>query len=95
MTTVPQGDGPPGVTIRRFVPADAPALALIFHRSVREVGSRAYSPAQVAAWSPAPVPAEAFRARVSDGRSVFVAVTGDDTPLGFIELEADGHIDRF
>jgi putative acetyltransferase len=88
-------DPTPTVTIRPFTPGDAAALALIFHRSVREVGLRGYSQAQVEGWSPAPVAADAFLARVSDGRAVFVAVNGDDTPLGFIELEANGHIDRF
>ncbi|WP_410468839.1 GNAT family N-acetyltransferase [Aestuariicoccus sp. MJ-SS9] len=37
--------------------------------------------------------AEHFHARVSDGRTVTVAVSNDDVPVAFIELEADGHID--
>jgi len=89
-------DGPTHpVRIRLFTPADAAALAVIFHEAVRKVGPRGYTPEQTVAWSPAPVPAEAFLARVSDGREVFVAVNDADSPLGFIELEADGHIDRF
>lgn len=81
--------------IRAFQPKDAAALAELFHESVRRAGIRDYSPRQVEAWSPAPVPAQAFLARVSDGRCLFVAVTPQDTPLGFIELEPDGHIDCF
>lgn len=95
MSTDSCSDPTQPVRIRPFRPSDAASLALIFHRAVREVGIRGYTAAQVEAWSLAPVSAEAFLARVSDGRSVFVAVTGEDAPLGFIELEADGHIDRF
>lgn len=36
-----------------------------------------------------------FLARIADGRFVFVAAGPDDTPLGFVELERDGHIDCF
>ena len=32
---------------------------------------------------------------MSDGRSVFVAVSKDDKPIAFIELEESGHIDCF
>jgi putative acetyltransferase len=95
MSTLLPQDPTPRITVRPFAHRDASALALIFHRSVREVGRRGYTQAQVEAWSPAPVPAEVFLSRVTDGRKVFVAVNGDDTPLGFIELEANGHIDRF
>ena len=81
--------------IRLFTPADSASLALIFHRAAREVGIKGYTQEQVEAWSPAPVPADRFLARVSDGRSVFVAAGEDDIPLAFIELEANGHIDFF
>ena len=39
--------------IRDFIPADADALAALFHTSVHQVGIRDYSAEQVAAWSPA------------------------------------------
>jgi putative acetyltransferase len=42
-----------------------------------------------------PVPAKKFLARVSDGRSIFVAVSENDKPIAFIELEENGHIDCF
>lgn len=85
----------PRMKIRALDPGDSAALAMIFHRAVHEVGIKYYSQAQVDAWSPSPAPADAFIARAADGRSVFVAVSADDEPLGFIELEKDGHIDRF
>lgn len=81
--------------IRDFRPEDSAALANIFHDAVHAIGSKDYSQSQTNAWSPAPVSAGRFLARVSDGRSVFVAVSDDDKPMGFIELENDGHIDCF
>lgn len=41
------------------------------------------------------MPADQFQARVSDARSVFVAVSRVDITRAFIELEPDGHIDCF
>jgi len=81
--------------IRNFKPDDSASLALIFHEAVRVVGRKDYSQAQVEVWSPEPLPADRFLARVSDGRTVFVAVAENDKPIAFIELEEDGHIDRF
>jgi len=43
----------------------------------------------------APVSADRFLGRVSDGRSVFVATDDTDKPIGFKELENDGHIGCF
>lgn len=81
--------------VRFYRPEDAGALSAIFHDAVHQIGRHDYSAEQVAAWSAAPVPADRFDARVSDGRTVFIAVNDADTPLGFIELEPDGHIDCF
>jgi putative acetyltransferase len=81
--------------IRDFKPADSATLASVFHEAVRAVGRKDYDQAQVEAWSPKPVSADRFLARVSDGRSVFVAVSKNDEPIAFIELEEDGHIDCF
>lgn len=81
--------------VRLYRPRDASALSTIFHDAVHQIGRRDYSAEQLAAWSAAPVPAEKFDARVSDGRTVFVAVDHADRPLGFIELEDNGHIDCF
>jgi len=47
--------------IRPFRPADAQALAALFHASVREAGCRDYSAAQVAAWSPVAIERAAKR----------------------------------
>lgn len=81
--------------IRDFRSDDAAILAEIFHEAVHTIGSKDYTRLQIDAWSPAPVSADRFLARVSDTHSVFVAVDDDDNPIGFIELEGDGHIDCF
>jgi putative acetyltransferase len=81
--------------IRDYKPDDAAILVQVFHQAVHAIGSKDYTRDQVDAWSPAPVPADTFHARVSDGRSVFVAVDDDEKPIAFVELERDGHIDCF
>lgn len=84
---------PPGIAIRAFVADDAPRLAALFHAAVREVGRRHYSAAQCAAWSPAAPPAARYLARATTHR-VLVAVDAGDVPVGYGDLEADGHIDH-
>ena len=81
--------------VRNFNPADAAALTEIYHDSVHMVSGKDYTKLQIDAWSPAPASADTYLARVSDGHAVFVSVDGADYPLGFIELERNGHIDCF
>lgn len=83
------------MSIRDFRPDDAAMLSLIAHKAVHATAGNAYTRAQHDAWSPAPVPADRFLARVSDGRAIFVAVVENDCPVAFIELEKEGHIDCF
>ncbi len=83
-----------GFTVRPYRPDDAAAIPIIFHRSVREVASADYSEAQVAAWSPTPPDYTWVTARANDGRSIFVAVDQSDKPVGYIDVEVDGHIDH-
>jgi putative acetyltransferase len=81
------------VTIRPYAPRDAIAAAQLYLRSVEAIGPRDYTAAQVDAWaSLAPTP-EQLHARFSDGRAVFIAADAADAPAGFMDLEADGHID--
>ncbi|MFW8594003.1 GNAT family N-acetyltransferase [Cribrihabitans neustonicus] len=81
--------------IRPFEPRDAAAWARIFHDAVHQTGARDYSAEQCAAWSPAPLPEAAVLAHTGDGRRIWVAVDEAGVVQGFIELEADGHIDCF
>lgn len=79
--------------IRPFRPTDADALADLFHASVREAGIRDYSSEQVAAWSPVrPDPARYLQQ--AENRTFLVAVDELDQPIGYGDLEPDGHIDH-
>lgn len=81
------------ITLRPFRPDDAPALLALFRDTVRRVNSRDYSPAQIAAWASDDIDPTLWVDRFA-GRFVTVAEEGD-RPVGFAELEPDGHIDRF
>lgn len=82
------------MTIRAYKPGDAPKLADIFFRSVREAGLKDYSAKQVEVWAPSPPDPERFAARAKDGRLLLVATGADDEPVAYADLEATGHIDH-
>ncbi|MDP3658885.1 GNAT family N-acetyltransferase [Phenylobacterium sp.] len=82
------------ITIRPYRPADAPALAALFFASVRQAGLRDYSRLQVEAWAPAPPDPLSFERRAASRLSFLVATDEADGPVGYIDLEADGHIDH-
>ena len=48
----------PAFTYRPFEPADAEAMGRLYFDSVRGLGGRRYSQAQVEAWAPAPLAPE-------------------------------------
>ena len=79
------------LSIRPYLAADAPLLSALYEASVRALGVRDYSAVQIEAWAALTPSAEALEARMADGRSRLVAVMGDIA--GFIDVEADGHID--
>ena len=79
--------------IRPFEPSDADALAALFHASVREVAVRDCSAEQVAAWSPSKPEPERY-SRQAQGRTFLVATDNDGRPIGYGDLEANGHIDH-
>jgi putative acetyltransferase len=74
---------------------DATGLARVFRASVEGLGPRDYAPDQVRAWCDAGPGDEAMRLRIGDGRAVFVALANDGRHVGYVDLEADGHIDQF
>src|ERR1700678_1801943 len=80
------------VTLRLYRPDDAPALLTLFRDTIRRVNSRDYSPAQIAAWASDDIATVAWAGRFT-GRFVPVADEAG-RPVGFAELEPDGHIDR-
>jgi putative acetyltransferase len=82
------------VTIRAYDQRDAGGTADVFYRSVREVAVSDYTVAQVKAWVPERLDPVRAHQRSSDGRLVLVAADENGQVVAFIDLEADGHIDR-
>jgi 2-polyprenyl-3-methyl-5-hydroxy-6-metoxy-1,4-benzoquinol methylase/GNAT superfamily N-acetyltransferase len=80
------------ITLRPYQQDDAPALLALFRDTIRRVNSRDYSPAQIAAWASDDIDTVSWFGRFT-GRYVPVAEE-DGRPVGFAELEPDGHIGR-
>lgn len=80
-------------TLRPYRDADAAALLALFRDTVRRVNFRDYGPEQIAAWASDEIDSAAWAARFSGRFAVVAEQSG--RPIGFTELEADGHIDRF
>lgn len=78
---------------RPYTPEDAPALLALFRDTIRRISSRDYNPVQIAAWSSDDIDPILWRDRFA-GRFVPVAEEMGQ-PVGFAELEPNGHIDRF
>lgn len=83
----------PSIVIRPYSAADAAALLALFRDTIRRVNCRDYNAAQIAAWVSDDIAPAAWAARFAN-RYAMVAET-DGRQVGFTELEADGHIDRF
>jgi putative acetyltransferase len=77
-----------GFTIRPWRAGDSDELLLVFRRSVREVASRDYAPAQIEAWATGP---DDFARRMGM-RTTFVA-EANGRLLGFVQFEPPDHID--
>ena len=80
------------VTLRLYKPDDAPALLALFRDTIRRVNARDYSPEQIRAWASDDIDPVVWMGRFM-GRFVIVADEAGQ-PVGFAELESDGHIDR-
>jgi putative acetyltransferase len=80
------------VALRPYRSADGPALLALFRDTIRRINCRDYSPIQVAAWASDDIDPARWSGRFP-GRFVPVAEEGG-RPVGFAELEADGHLDR-
>ena len=77
--------------IRPWREADTAELGELFRKSVREVASRDYRPAQIEAWAAAPGDIAAWQDRMQL-RVVFVAEQAGRL-IGFIQYEPPDHID--
>ncbi len=80
------------IALRPYRPEDAPLLLALFRDTIRRVNSRDYSPDQIAAWACDDIDLVKWTERFT-GRFVPVA-EADGRPVGFAELESNGHIDR-
>jgi putative acetyltransferase len=76
---------------RPYRASDLEAVVALFGRSVREVGSRDYSPEQVAAWAPDPPDLEAWAQRLAGG-GVFVCER-EGRIAGFARIDGEGLFD--
>ena len=65
----------------------------ILLRAIAEIGPRAYSPEQVAAWRSRHPGAARYRERVAAGDAIMVAVDNLDRPVGYVLVQTDGHLD--
>ena len=74
-----------GLIIRPCRVTDAPGLAALFHRAVREGTAAQYTEAQRAAWSPAPPNGEDWRRRLIEADTILAE--RDDRLLGFMTLD--------
>lgn len=81
------------VGLRPYRSDDGLPLLALFRDTVRRVNCRDYSPSQIAAWAADDIDEDSWCARFR-GRWVWVA-ENEGQPVGFAELESDGHIDRF
>ena len=77
--------------IRAYRESDLTQVVALFQRAVAAIDPDIYSPAQKALWSPDTPDLARWQARLSK-QSVYVEAT-EDRLMGFISLEADGHID--
>ncbi|TQV80427.1 GNAT family N-acetyltransferase [Denitrobaculum tricleocarpae] len=78
--------------IRPYQKRDAVALAEIFLRAVEQIGSRHYTPDQVAVWAARCPTPEGLEEIMRDGRARFVAIDDARGPVAFSDLKPDGHI---
>src|SRR4051794_24799288 len=86
------GQSLPKPGLRPFLPADVPLLAEIFRASIDELTGEDYSEAQQEAWA-SKADEETFAKRLSE--SLTLVATMEGSPLGFIALKDNAHIDLF
>lgn len=78
------------LSVRDYLPADCDATIDIFLRGIREIASKDYSPAQVAAW--AKMDDRDGWAKRRSSRPTWVAEC-DGVRVGFSDLMPDGYLD--
>ncbi|NIX76971.1 GNAT family N-acetyltransferase [Microvirga terricola] len=84
------GHSMPKPALRPFLPDDAEMLVSIYHASVMELAEEDYSEAQREAWA-AIADDESFVKRLAGGVTLLATMEG--TPVGFISLKDNEHVD--
>ena len=79
--------------IRRYQAGEEAAIWMVYFGSTRHVVGKEYTPEQVRRWAPDSPDWENWATRLAQ-MNPFVAVI-DGQIVGFTELEADGHINKF
>jgi len=77
--------------IQSYSSKRAVEIADLYHQSVHAIDPSLYTPEQKEAWAPTPPDYERWSERLNEKRP-FMAII-DDRVVGFMELDADGHID--
>ncbi|MEH2084660.1 MAG: GNAT family N-acetyltransferase [Nostoc sp.] len=78
--------------LRIYEIADTEEIMKLFYDTIHEVNIHDYTQEQVAAWAPANMDIEVW---IKSLGSKFTYIAEEDKIIGFGELEANGHIDRF
>ena len=83
----------PSCQLRPFQPGEAADLLNLFRDTIRRVNCRDYAPDQIAAWASDTIDPRTWEAQFA---SRFTCVAErDGVIVGFADLEANGHLDRF
>jgi putative acetyltransferase len=77
--------------VRVYKTSDLESVISVFHRSVREVASRDYSPAQIAVWTQEPTDFNTWSKRLDSG-GVFINEL-DSEMIGFTRVDESGYVD--
>ncbi|WP_372016995.1 GNAT family N-acetyltransferase [Pseudoxanthomonas sp. 10H] len=81
------------MSVRRFEPADPPALRRVFMSSIHGLAKGFYSREQLEAWAPPAYDARQWAARIGALRPYVAVVDGE--VAGYADLQASGHIEHF
>ena len=81
------------VVIRPFQVGDEPALHAVFYSAVHEIAAARYTPEQLNAWAPADYDVMQWAERLRRNQPFLAEIDGQ--PVGYTDLQADGHIDHF
>lgn len=84
-------------TLQNAPSSIAAALADLFTEAIHSIDDSVYTAEEKCVWAPNPPNYERWAARCTQKKPFIAWVEGDAAPklAGFIELEADGHIDCF